>query len=158
MDETEVKQNYLREEIIDKGYDANNFSQFLINKKGDDALDLELWTMEELVDIVSEFKNIFKKYQENSPSPNKIQNYYEEETMPQNKQYDSNPNQYSTLERKISDPKELTKENSKEENSILNSNDPFLNLDINYQETIPAKKLKKCELQKYEKINLFISS
>jgi len=46
--ETEEKQNYLRTEILEKNYDADEFLQYLVSKKGDDAADLDLWTFDEL--------------------------------------------------------------------------------------------------------------
>lgn len=54
--ELEQKQNYLREEILEKGYDPNNFTSFLEEIKGDCAFDLHNWTMEELKEQVSQFK------------------------------------------------------------------------------------------------------
>ena len=51
----EEKQNYLRENILDKGYDANVFLQFLIDKRGEDAADVGNWTMNDLQLVVKEF-------------------------------------------------------------------------------------------------------
>ena len=44
-DSTEEKQNFLREKILEKGYDTNQFVQFLINKKGENGADVSVWTM-----------------------------------------------------------------------------------------------------------------
>ncbi len=38
--EQEEKQNYLRQNILDKGYDANDFVSFLQSKKGEGASDI----------------------------------------------------------------------------------------------------------------------
>ena len=52
------KQSFLRENILDKGYDANEFLSFLIQKKGgEDGADINQWTMEDLY-IVYFFFNI----------------------------------------------------------------------------------------------------
>ena len=52
------KQMFLRENILDKGYDANEFLSFLIQKKGgEDGADINQWTMEDLY-IVYFFFNI----------------------------------------------------------------------------------------------------
>ena len=56
--ETETKQNYLRQSILDKGYNADEFMSFLKIKKGDKGLDLGNWSMEELENTVSEFITI----------------------------------------------------------------------------------------------------
>jgi hypothetical protein len=53
--ETEDKQNYLRTEILEKDYDTDEFLQFLVSKKGEDAADLDLWTFDELKQAVNEF-------------------------------------------------------------------------------------------------------
>ena len=43
---------FLRENILDKGYDANEFLSFLIQKKGgEDGADINQWTMEDLYDV-----------------------------------------------------------------------------------------------------------
>ena len=51
----EEKQNFLRETILEKGYDVNEFVQFLIDKKGEDGADVAVWTMDDLKIVVKEF-------------------------------------------------------------------------------------------------------
>jgi D-ribose pyranose/furanose isomerase RbsD len=46
--EMEKKQNYLRTEILEKDYDADEFIQYLVEKRGEDATDLEMWSFEDL--------------------------------------------------------------------------------------------------------------
>ena len=65
----EIKQSYLRKEILEKNYDANLFLEFLITKKGEIASDINNWTIEELKVVVSEFKKNQKESQkENIPT------------------------------------------------------------------------------------------
>ena len=71
---TEDKQNYLRFEILEQNYDANDFVEFLIGLKGEDAGNVDNWTMEELVKIVSEYK-ISKKEQNTLKAPPTFENY-----------------------------------------------------------------------------------
>lgn len=52
---TEEKQNFLREKILEKGYDVNEFVQFLTDKKGDEGADVANWSMEDLKVVVNEF-------------------------------------------------------------------------------------------------------
>jgi len=54
--EQEIKQSYLRKEILEKNYDTQSFLDFLITKKGDNASDINNWTIEELKSVVVEFK------------------------------------------------------------------------------------------------------
>ena len=51
----EEKQNYLRENILEKGYDAEDFVSYLTIKKGDDGVNLSNWTLEELKSLVQEY-------------------------------------------------------------------------------------------------------
>ena len=61
MESIEDKQNYLRSEIIDKGFDPDDFFQFLSSLK-EGEVDLQNWYMNELIDIVNQYKiNIEKK-------------------------------------------------------------------------------------------------
>ena len=52
------KQLFLRENILDKGYNADNFMNLLHSKKGESGLDLNNWSMDELSSIVTEFTSI----------------------------------------------------------------------------------------------------
>ena len=54
-DDLAEKQAFLRESILEKGFDAEDFMKLLQNKKGDIGLDLASWTMDELREAVKEF-------------------------------------------------------------------------------------------------------
>ena len=49
------KQTYLRANILEKGYDADEFMKYLHSIKGENYLDLNVWEMEELVEAVRNF-------------------------------------------------------------------------------------------------------
>ena len=99
MDEaTEQKQTYLRTEIIDKGYDPEVFTAYISNLKGEDGIDLNLWSMEELVDIV-------KSFQDQQSSSNNVNTNEEYKQF-----YDSNNIQEINEERKIEEPIEEKKD------------------------------------------------
>ena len=51
-DDLAEKQAFLRENILEKGFDAEDFMKLLQTKKGDIGLDLESWTMDELREAV----------------------------------------------------------------------------------------------------------
>ena len=51
----EEKQGFLRETILDKGYDVNQFIQFLTDKKGEEGADVSNWSMHDLQIVVKEF-------------------------------------------------------------------------------------------------------
>lgn len=51
----EQKQQFLRENILEKGYDADEFMEFLESKNGNKGLKIENWNMGELKQVVKEF-------------------------------------------------------------------------------------------------------
>ena len=71
-EDQEIKQSYLRKEILENNYDANLFLDFLITKKGEIASDINNWTIEELKTVVSEFKRTQKEIQKENISTNPI--------------------------------------------------------------------------------------
>ena len=83
----ESKQFYLRSEILEKGYDAEEFFKFLIGKKGDEGGDLNNWTMFDLKIVVSEFQVSHQSQNEPVPLPS-------QDTLDQNE----NNNQQQNLE------------------------------------------------------------
>ena len=44
----EEKQSFLRENILNKGFDGEEFMNFLVKLKGENANNLEQWTLDEL--------------------------------------------------------------------------------------------------------------
>ena len=75
--EQEEKQNYLRQNILDKGYDANDFVSFLQSKKGEAASDISNGSMKDLQEVVQEYilkHTDDKKSSEQVPSQNNDNN------------------------------------------------------------------------------------
>ena len=68
----EIKQSYLRKEILEKNYDPNIFLEFLTTKKGEMASDINNWTIEELKTAVSEFVKSQDENQKENIPPNII--------------------------------------------------------------------------------------
>jgi len=54
-DDLNEKQTFLRENILEQGYDAEEFMKLLQDKKGESGLDLMSWNMDELKEAVNEF-------------------------------------------------------------------------------------------------------
>ena len=90
------KQAYLRENVLEKGYDADEFMEFLQEKKGENGLDLNTWTMKELTKAVTDFIN--KKDNENEQGEeininmNKIEEVDEENIVSQRETKNMNDN------------------------------------------------------------------
>jgi hypothetical protein len=115
-DSTEGKQNYLRENILDKGYDPNEFFEFLMNKRGEEAANLDIWTCSELESVVQEFilsrpsPNTFQQEQPNQEQEqeqyqqeqNTEQNYTQQETNEyQDQQQEYNQQQYDQQQQQV---------------------------------------------------------
>ena len=58
MDSSEEEKNaYIKENLIDKGYDLFSFNQFLCNKSGDKEFDINKFTMNEISEGIKEYLN-----------------------------------------------------------------------------------------------------
>ena len=55
-EETIEKQQYLRTNILEKGYNDEEFSSYLFQLKGEEGLDIQNWSKDELIKVVQEFK------------------------------------------------------------------------------------------------------
>ena len=73
---TEEKQEFLREEILEKGYDTNDFIVFLEEKK---QADIENWTLDELRMEVKEFQKEHEPKKSEEEKNGVIDNVEEEE-------------------------------------------------------------------------------
>lgn len=122
----EEKQNYLRENILDKGYDANVFLQFLIDKRGEDAADVGNWTMNDLQLVVKEFIKLNGgEVEEEKKPPKKISMFdvipegktKNEPVKPKPKQENKQPPQKPTQQQPKHNPKtnNTVKDNKPEE-------------------------------------------
>ena len=54
----EEKQEYLRENVLEKGYEADLFADYLVSKRGEEESNLDTWSMNELKLAVKEFIEI----------------------------------------------------------------------------------------------------
>ena len=82
-DTLEQKQQYLRENILEKGYDPNKFSEFLTMKMGETGMDLEKRPLNELYEATNEFIRIEK---ENEQKKVNEQNVEKEEEIIEEKE------------------------------------------------------------------------
>jgi len=119
--EQEEKQNYLRQNILEKGYDANEFVSFLKSKKGEAASDISNWSMKDLHAVVQEFIS-------NHENENK------KEIEPQNNQQQ---NQDIAKDYVIIESNSInTNENNKNQKNKINSHNLTIN-DENFGIIIP---------------------
>ena len=70
-EDIQTKQQYLRKEIIDEGYDPGDFNSYMCSIRNEEDIDLDAWTLEELRNVVESFKEeVMKKQQEEQESNN----------------------------------------------------------------------------------------
>ena len=133
----EEKQNYLRENILEKGYDANQFVEFLKSKKGEAGSDISNWSMVDLHEVVQEFIS------RNSPEKES------ELISPQQQEAVNQSNQnISSSVIKINIPK------SKTQSSTPTLTDEDYGLII--PEFLDCQKSEKTELSKYDEIEISV--
>ena len=133
------KQAYLASEIIKKGYDAQEFSIFLSEQKGEEKIDLEFWSMEDLQNAVESFKQlILRKNKEKEEKIKRHSSVGHTKNKNNNNKKDNNSEQNGNLNkiRKIRGTVVKSKTSLKIEN-MLESNDD--NNNNNSEEETPGK-------------------
>ena len=111
--DNEQKQTYLRENILNKGYSADEFMSFLNSKKGEKGLDLGNWSLEELEQTVSEFIE--------------IKNELEKKEVPKKKNEKQNiEKNIDKINEIINKNKNLINDQAKKEEEYLNNNQQYL--------------------------------
>lgn len=87
-DNREIKQNYLREQILETGYDPGHFASYLCKERSDGD-DIDNWSVESLIDVVKQYKmdnpdpEAKKDEDYVMSNPSDEENYTETETIPQ---------------------------------------------------------------------------
>ena len=150
-DDLETKQQYLRSEIIDQGYNPEDFSTYMGNIRGEEGLNIENWTFSELQEIVSQFKSEFAQYQQQQ-QPAEIQNEYNNDLNNQNVE---EGHEQQDIESSIKDNTVPVNRpflgNSSSSKDFKFPNEPF----EEYEEIIKTEKLESNELT--EKNDLYVT-
>ena len=142
----EEKQEYLRQNILEKGYDANLFADYLITKKGEDGADIGSWSMEDLRNVVQEFtekQSLFLSGGENIVTQIPTSNEIVEE---QNHEQDikKEPNDVQNQE------KETLNNNQNKINPVIYG--------IISPESLPCKKVENTPLSSVENVIIKVGS
>ena len=127
-----TKQAYLRKEILDEGYDPQEFNNYICNVKNEEIIDLNYWTLKELTDVVKSFKEFIKNKEEREQENNK------------NEIQENNENIYSINEQEkeiTENPNTISKTSTQQSIQSLNiqNNDPF----DYYERKVKCEKLEK---------------
>ena len=120
-DELEKKQTFLRTNILEKGYDAEEFMNFLQSKKGDLGLDLNNWDISELKVAVQEFISTLDK----DKIPLNVQNLQQEEEIQKNNEEINNTNNLNNPDNNNNNDNETNKEDNNNTNNIKEEIEQF---------------------------------
>ena len=92
----EEKQQYLNSEIIQQNYDGNEFSAFISSIRGEQQVDLDTWSFEDLQAVVAQFK---AQYQQNQAiQENQNEQNVNNEEQNQNQTQEESQNQENSPE------------------------------------------------------------
>ena len=173
---TEEKQNFLREKILEKGYDVNEFVQFLTEKKGEEGADVANWSMEDLKLVVNEFVKLHGGQVEEEvkkPEP-KVEQKKVKVSMfdimgssvskkSKSEPLQNQPKKPPTEVKQPQNSQNLTKAQSPSQNQqqIYNANNSMTGTESEYGIIIPenmnCKPLEQTELSKFEKLEITVS-
>ena len=166
--EQEIKQSYLRKEILEKNYDTQSFLDFLTTKKGENASDINNWTIEELKTAVMEFKTSHQQSKsstnsliEDLPAADNQILKIDEVTTPFSKDRNNNNNEreyesyYSYFNEDKSNEWLFEKHDNNPRYSISNYNN--INFNINIEE-ICCLEPDHSPFENYEEIKIKVSS
>lgn len=141
------KQAYLASEIIKKGYDAQEFSIFLSEQKGEEKIDLEFWSMEDLQKAVESFKQLILQKKKEKEEKTKRHSSAEHTKNKNNKEDNNNETTNNLNKSKRIRATIVKKKASLKIHNILDDNDDNDNDDS--EEKTPGK-LKCVKLNENE--------
>ena len=147
----EQKQKYLREQVLEKGYDPDKFMEFLTMKKGESGIDLENWTLNELIGVTNEFLTNNKLDIESNLSEKKEIKEEEEKDIKDEKGKEEEKEKGEEKENE----KEIQQGENKENTDIQDKKEQKNNSDEN---TIKCLMVEKTEISKQEKIEIKVSN
>jgi len=128
----EEKQKYLRQNILDKGYDANDFIAFLESKKGEGASDISNWSKIDLYAVVQEYILVHTKDSTNSKPKTEPSN---------NNNINTNTSDNDNVNNNI-EPKKENNNNNDKNSKILNDYEIIEDKSVIKNEMINDKKEK----------------
>ena len=170
----EDKQNFLRTEILDQGYDGDKFFEFMTQQKGEDNINIENWSLEELQDVVYKFKQLMQNNNNNDNNYNNENNDNIENNDLNNNNNNNNLNEQETVntsennnqnlnfeeinkdDLKNSNTNELNKNNKKEDENITIDNLILYVKNLkNYEQIVEENDKKDDEKEKEDKNSPF---
>ena len=163
----EQKQNFLRENILEKGYDGQQFINYLKSIKGEEGEDISNWSMTDLQKVVQDFislslnSNSQGKQEENNQVNQINENNQDNQINENNLDNQANENNKNN---QINE-NDQSKENNEQNNTTLNQSINPENLQglkeedfgIIIPDFIECRKSETTELCKYNKIEITVN-
>jgi len=136
----EEKQEYIRENILEKGIEVNEFADFLASKRGEEASDISAWSMVDLGNAVREF----------------LQNHENDKKLKAEKEKEEEDEENGDGEEEIKTKEEQNKNSNKEENKktedIINEKEEENDKTNNKENKPKSRKNSKKEAKNKEQI------
>ena len=165
-DDLQTKQQYLRSEIIDQGYDPGEFNDYMCNIRQEENIDLNDWSLQDLKNVVQSFKESLAN-RENEEENNDQREEYEqreenEQIVQENQQpynEDNNLNNNNTPQNQnINTNKNAMIDTANTIKSIETQlNQKGNNAFDEYKKIVPCTKLENNELTYREDLYITIS-
>ena len=115
---TEEKQNYLRQNILDRGYDGNAFANFLVEKRGEDGADISSWSLNDLKNVVDEFIALSEQQNNENNNAEQNENHIEEQHEEKNEEQQEEKKE-GKKEAEVNDWVDVDSKNVKNESASL---------------------------------------
>ena len=147
-----VKQKYLRTEILDQGFDPQEFNDFMCETRKVESIDLESWTLQEIKDVVKSFKEHInnKGNKENEENEEIKKN---EENNDINEIKEEEEKEEIEIKPNINTDTNLKQSISSTESQASITNNPF----DNYQKSIRCERLEPNDITNREDLYITLS-
>ena len=150
----EDKQQFLRSEILDQGYDPQDFNQFMMTIKNEENVDLEKWSMAEIQTTVNSYKEKITEMQQ-AQQQEQLQQEQLQQQQEQQQQEQAQETENPVKEEENKEQKEETQQQTPTDSTPQPTNqqqektpkqnslkDPF----ENYEQLVKCVKLEENEI------------
>ena len=142
---TSEKQTFLRQTILDRGYDAEKFVEFLKSKKGEAGADIANWSMKDLREAVRQFLSF------NNPESDF---FSQEEQVKKSSTIDNQNNKDIFKE----DFEEIQKSKTSIDSDLKNKDEKEIEFGLIIPDNLLCKKCDDTELSNVENITIIVDS
>ena len=148
----ESKQLFLRQEIIDQGYDPSDFNTYMCSIRQEENIDLNNWTFDEIKEVITNYKELLSQKENEENKENIIDN--NNDNINNNDNTNNNENNNDNNNDNVNNG-ELGRITERHTSSLINpkTEEPF----DNYQKIGNCKKLEPNELTERDDLRVIVS-